>query len=770
MASNRRGKRKLPAKVQSNLLDSYLKRQNTSSDGKTIAKSILDELILSTVTSSWDICSSILDDILSSVNTAVSDTDGLQLVKIKKDAHTGAKTSTKTLNAWKEQFPWLVFHTEGGQLRLKCRTCMDKQDQLKLASVWANEGSPNTPMSSLKRHNVSGDHKLACKDEERVTAPASAVCDDEEDEGADDISISGEDLKLFNTIYFAAKSELPSESINGLLQLQALNGVSMKYKNLSWDSITDIQRSIAHVLKSSIVDDIKESVFYGLTLDESTDLTVEKRLSICIRYVKAGTPNTQFLCNVPLEDGRATTIVNCVVESLERLGISLSSCVSLATDGAAVMLGKKSGVGVQILSKYAPFCTITHCVAHRLNLACTDTIKKDLYMSKFREKFSSLYIFISSSSNRTQTLKTIQKVLQEPELSIKEPYSIRWLGLKNAVEAVYESYSSVLATLARFTEEKNASAKGLYKYFNSYKVALITAFMLDVHTELAVLSCELQRQNLLMSELRPLVDGTLANLESMKCRDGPALSKMKKRIKLENGEALLSCEKMAYQASMESEVERLRTEYLSKMKKNIKERFRKNDTDVYDDLGKVLEPMTVHDTIDSDEAIEHLATFYGYEKKVKIVHGNMIEGVQEEEKSVSPLLDAEKLQHEWPRLKGMISGAYSKLSTGNLCKRIILLHKDILPNCACLATIALCMQLTSVECERSFSIQNRLKNKYRSSLKDEKLDILLTISMLGPDLGAFNLGPCIQHWLRKKRRKGRLCAKYKPREKRQKLC
>ncbi|OOY36387.1 hypothetical protein BOV89_12870, partial [Solemya velum gill symbiont] len=145
---------------------------------------------------------------------------------------------------------------------------MDKQDQLKLASVWANEGSPNS------------------KDEERVTAPASAVCDDEEDEGADDISISGEDLKLFNTIYFAAKSELPSESINGLLQLQALNGVSMKYKNLSWDSITDIQRSIAHVLKSSIVDDIKESVFYGLTLDESTDLTVEKRLSICIRYVK----------------------------------------------------------------------------------------------------------------------------------------------------------------------------------------------------------------------------------------------------------------------------------------------------------------------------------------------------------------------------------------------------------------------------------------------------------------------------------------------------
>ena len=155
---------------ESTVKSSYLKHRN----GKTLAKTILAKLISSTVTSSRDVCSSILDHILSSVNTAVGDTDGRQLVK-KKGAHTGAKTSTKTLNAWKEQFPLLVFHKEGGQLRLKCRTCMDKQDQLKLASVWANEGSPNIQMSSLKRYNVSKDHKLACKDEEGVTTTTFAV-------------------------------------------------------------------------------------------------------------------------------------------------------------------------------------------------------------------------------------------------------------------------------------------------------------------------------------------------------------------------------------------------------------------------------------------------------------------------------------------------------------------------------------------------------------------------------------------------------------------
>ena len=66
------------------------------------------------------------------------------------------------------------------------------------------------------------------------------------------VTVSEEDLKLFRTVYFTAKSELPSESINGLLTLQIMNGVQMPYKNLSWDSITEIQRSICYVLKNTM--------------------------------------------------------------------------------------------------------------------------------------------------------------------------------------------------------------------------------------------------------------------------------------------------------------------------------------------------------------------------------------------------------------------------------------------------------------------------------------------------------------------------------------
>lgn len=80
-------------------------------------------------------------------------------------------------------------------------------------------------------------------------------------------------------------------------------------------------------------------------------------------------------------------------------------------------------------------------------------------------------------------MKSIQQLLEEPELAVKEPHSIRWLGLKNAV---YMCYGSVLATLSKFAAEKNATAKGLHKYFSKYIVALLIGFMLDIHTELAV--------------------------------------------------------------------------------------------------------------------------------------------------------------------------------------------------------------------------------------------------------------------------------------------
>ena len=75
---------------------------------------------------------------------------------------------------------------------------------------------------------------------------------------------------------------------------------------------------------------------------------------------------------------------------------------------------------------------------------------------------------MSGSSIRTTWLKKLQEILDEPDLTIKKPHSIRWLGLRNVVLAVYKSYGALLATLSSFAAEGNPQAEGLLKYFSQY--------------------------------------------------------------------------------------------------------------------------------------------------------------------------------------------------------------------------------------------------------------------------------------------------------------
>ena len=435
-----------------------------------------------------EMCSTIVNDI---VNTAV------------KCNHRGENVRQETLEKWKGMYSWLLLsHDENENTRLKCDVC----SQYNIKSVWASEGTPNIQKSAIERHSLSVEHAKACKLSLQDKCAESLLQDS--DGSADQAEPTDPDKCLIRTVYTLMKNDIPLEKVNAILELQHCNGLKIEYQNLSWTTVTDIRDCIANVLKKTLIEKINRSEYYAILLDETTDITVTKRLSICVRYFYGGTAETSFLGNVELPDGRVHTITAAVQKFLEDAGIDMSKCVSLATDGASVMTGHKSGVGVQIKSKFSPFISLTHCVAHRLNLAVTDSIKEIDALKNFRDKFASLYNFMVSSGNRVYTLKKMQELLEEPEITIKEPHSIRWLGLKRAVEAVYESYESLLATLSKMA-------------------ALLLGLMFDIHTELAILSCQLQEKNLIFSHVAPLIDSTVGKLEVLKMQDGLGLAGMK---------------------------------------------------------------------------------------------------------------------------------------------------------------------------------------------------------------------------------------------------
>ena len=641
-----------------------------------------------------EICAKIVNDIVSAVTS-------------RGHHHGGDTVKKETVAKWQGMYPWLIVdRDQNDNLRLKCGLCA----KFNTKSVWASDGSPNIQKSTIDKHNSSPDHekaqRMSVQEETFESVYESSMSKD------DNIEPPDQDKMLIRTIYTLMKSDIPLEKVNTFLELQRLNGLPIEYKNLSWTSISDIRDCIAKVFSNSLIDKINKSEYYALLIDETTDVTISKRLSICVRYWD-GTPETSFLGNIELPDGRAHTITETLNEFLKKSSINPEKCISLATDGASVMMGHKSGVGVQLKSKYAPFVIQTHCVAHRLNLAITDSIKEIEPLKKFQEKFSNLYNYMSGSANRVYRLKQMQALLDEPELTIKEPYSIRWLGLRNAVEAVYESYGALLAALCEMASS-NSTAKGLYKYFSSYKTALLLGFMIDVHSELAILSCQLQGKNIVFNAVAPMIDSVVGKLEFMKTHDALGLQDMKKGITTEDGKAFYKGDELhGYSSAVDTQFTNMKNEYLNNMVKNIKKRIRKHDNEILKCLSDIFQPHVALNNEDIGHALEVLGEHYGSEKTVSIVHGDMISGYTETEKAVEPLITKQDLNDEWQIFFGMLTGSYRGYSLNNLCQAVIISHHTVLPNLAKLAKIATCIEVTSVECERSFSTQNRIKTKFR---------------------------------------------------------
>ena len=78
----------------------------------------------------------------------------------------------------------------------------------------------------------------------------------------------------------------------------------------------------------------------------------------------------------------------------------------------------------------------------------------------------------------------------------------------------------------------------------------------------------------------------------------------------------------------------------------------------------------------------------------------------------------------------MMMHAERTLSLSDLCKLLLSTPQYVLqyPNLVKLATVVLIIPVTSVECERGFSCQNRIKTKFRARLQNPTLNNLMQIT------------------------------------------
>lgn len=139
--------------------------------------------------------------------------------------------------------------------------------------------------------------------------------------------------------------------------------------------------SIGSIEWEKCAKEIKDARFLCVLADGATDKSVTEQLTVFVRYTASnGRPSTQFSYLVSLQSGNADGITDAIDKGLEAVQVDENvlsdKLVGCNFDGASVMIEAKGGVSKKLEEKVGhPLCII-HCVAHNLELAVLDAVKR----------------------------------------------------------------------------------------------------------------------------------------------------------------------------------------------------------------------------------------------------------------------------------------------------------------------------------------------------------------------------------------------------------
>ena len=123
---------------------------------------------------------------------------------------------------------------------------------------------------------------------------------------------------------------------------------------------------ISIVFHKKNLDGIKDSKFFGLMIDESTDINSIGHVVVFGTFVEDSLPISAFLNLFEVPNGKKDA--GLIFEGLQKeWDLEVEKCVNFGLDGCSTMVGHLARVSTR-LKAVSPFL-INHCIAHRTNLA-----------------------------------------------------------------------------------------------------------------------------------------------------------------------------------------------------------------------------------------------------------------------------------------------------------------------------------------------------------------------------------------------------------------
>ncbi|KAK5861548.1 hypothetical protein PBY51_022938 [Eleginops maclovinus] len=287
------------------------------------------------------------------------------------------------------------------------------------------------------------------------------------------------------------------------------------------DCVDDMEKALEDVVMNQKQEKIKRSDFVGLIIDETVNITVNKKLIVYLKLEMEGKVEMCFLGNYDVDCGTARCIYDRLVAVLQEIDVELSRVIGLGSDGASVMMGRHGGVGA-LLKQVNPFSIQVHCVAHRAALAALDAEKSVDNITSYKNTISSVYSFYKHSATRTNRLRQLTAELHDEDMvSLKQPCAVRWLSLLRAVKAMKHNWPAVVMELTEEALRGNDKAQGLLGQIQSYSFIAMTHALSDLLPVMTKLNLVFQKDDVNLSSIRPVVQASVAAFTQFRDAPGP---------------------------------------------------------------------------------------------------------------------------------------------------------------------------------------------------------------------------------------------------------
>lgn len=234
---------------------------------------------------------------------------------------------------------------------------------------------------------------------------------------------------------------------------------------------------MAHYVQRELITEIKQSPFFAIISDGTTDVAGHEQLSLCIRWIDPQTLEVRedFMGMYQPSSAIAVHLLHAINDMLVRLGLSTKNLRGHCFDGASNMSGHLNGVQKGIIDMQ-PKSIFIHCSNHALDLALQETGRSCSLMCDALSLVKGVSNIILESSKRRNMYCNIVLGSSDEEAhrlhcsNLLPLCPTRWAVRVKAIARFLQNYQRVLETLkailgdgVALRDDRRASVKGYQK-------------------------------------------------------------------------------------------------------------------------------------------------------------------------------------------------------------------------------------------------------------------------------------------------------------------